>query len=110
VAGDVTVRLRDCEPPSLKSSWHDSVHVDHALNDDTTQCVGHSNSLQERKLRRLGHSTPPEAGSLAVRERSCVPTPHDTLHVVHVPQSSTTQSSGQLASLQPRVSSRYGHT
>ena len=100
------MRLRDCEPVP-----HDSVQVDQAPKDDTTQCVGHACSLQVRASRRLGHSTPPKLTSVtALRVRSCEPLPHDLVHADHALYSDSTQSCGQLAELQPRVSSRYGHT
>jgi hypothetical protein len=98
------VRLRDCEPP-----LQDSVHVDHALNDDTAQCSGHACSLQVRAWRTFAHSTPPKLTSVTgLRERSCEPLPHDAVHVDQALYSDSTQSSGQLLELQPRVSSRYG--
>jgi hypothetical protein len=100
------LRLRDCAPLP-----HDLLHADHALNDDTAQCSAHACSLQVRASRRFGHSTPPKLTSVTgLRERSCEPLPHEAVHVDQALYSDTTQSSGQLLELQPRVSSRYGHT
>ena len=103
----MTERLRDCEPPVP----HDLLHVDQALNAVTTQTTGHACSLQLRASRRLGHSTPPKLTSVTgLRVRSCEPVPHDLVHVDQALYSDTAQSSGQLLELQPRDSSRYGHT
>jgi hypothetical protein len=102
----MTDRLRDCEPP-----LHDSVHVDHAPNNDTEQCSAHACSLQVRASRTFGHSTPPKLTSvMMLRVRSCEPPPHDTVHVDQALNADTTQSAGQLSELQLRLSSRYGHT
>jgi hypothetical protein len=87
------------------------LHADHAPNDDTTQCSAHAWSLQLRASRKFGHSTPPRLTSVTgLRVRSCEPPPHDTVHVDQALYADSTQSSGQLSELQPRVSSRYGHT
>ena len=44
------------------------------------------------------------------RVRSCVPMPHDAVQEFQALYSVTTQSTAHAAALQPRVSSRYGHT
>ena len=100
-------RLRDCEPVP-----HDFVHADHAPNADTVQWTTHACSLHERASRRFGHSTPPYWTAVVMeRVRCCEPAPHDFVHVLHALYVDTTQSTGHLcASLQLRVSSRYGHT
>ena len=50
--GWATERLRFCEPPAP----HDLVQVDHAANDDTTQCTAHACALQPRVSSRYGHT------------------------------------------------------
>ena len=44
------------------------------------------------------------------RVRSCEPAPHDVVQADQAVYSVTTQSTAHAAALQPRVSSRYGHT
>jgi hypothetical protein len=50
-AAVITVRLRDCEP-----AVQDLEYVDHAPNDDTTQCTAHACALQPRVSSRYGQA------------------------------------------------------
>jgi hypothetical protein len=47
----VTLRLRDCEPPP-----HDVLQLDHAPNDDTSQCTAHGPWLHARVSSRYGQA------------------------------------------------------
>jgi hypothetical protein len=49
-------------------------------------------------------------GAVLERLRFCEPVPHDVVHVDQLPHDAMPQSVAHAAALQPRVSSRYGHT
>ena len=53
---------------------------------------------------------PPNVGSTVARLRFCEPAPHDVVQVDHAAKRLTMQYVAQVASLQTRVSARYGHT
>jgi hypothetical protein len=48
------LRERDCTPPPF--SPHDTLHVLHALNADTTQCSSHACALHARVSAKYGHA------------------------------------------------------
>jgi hypothetical protein len=89
---------------------HEVVHVVYALHCPTMQSTGHSCALQARFSAECGHAAPPNLGATFVRLRFCEPTPHDLVHVDQAPNEPTAQSVAHAASLQVRVSARYGHT
>ena len=103
--GAEVLRLRFCEPLP-----HDFVHVDHAPNAPTAQSMGHACVLQRRVSAECGHALPPLDGAEVLRVRFCEPSPHDFVHVDHVPNAPTAQSVEHACALQARVSFRYGHT
>ena len=74
------------------------------------QSIGQTWSLQVRVSPECGHTLPPSRGATFVRLRFCEPVPHDLVQVDHAPKRLTMQSVAQAASLQTRVSARYGHT
>jgi hypothetical protein len=104
--GSVAVRERTRVP--LPHVIEHAPHVAHSL---ITASTGQQCSLQERTSRKFEHSTPPKlTGVVTERVRSCEPTLHEAEQADHAPKSETTQSTEHELSLQPRVSSRYGHT
>jgi hypothetical protein len=103
--GSTVARLRDAEPVP-----HDLVHVDQAPKVGTTQSTAHGAVLQSRVSAECGQTAPPNVGPPVTRLRCCEPVPHDFVQVDHESKVPTSQSTGQAAPLQLRVSSRYGHT
>jgi hypothetical protein len=89
---------------------HVFVQADHALKRATTQFTAHGAALQVRVSAECGHALPPNVGATVARLRCCEPTPHDFVQVDHAAKRLRTQSVAQAASLQTRVSARYGHT
>jgi hypothetical protein len=103
--GSARVRLRVCEPTP-----HVMVQVDHDSNVPSTQSVAHAWALQVRVSSACGQAAPPSVGAVLGRLRFCEPVPHDVVHVDQLPHDAMPQSVAHTAALQPRVSSRYGHT
>ena len=103
--GGTLARLRFCEPTP-----HDLVQVDQAPKEPSTQSTAHGAALQVRVSAECGHALPPNVGAMVARLRFFEPPPHDLVQVDHALNESTTQSVAQAASLQTRVSARYGHT
>jgi hypothetical protein len=104
-AGSTMARLRDCEPES-----HDLVQAVQAPKVPTSQSAAHAWVLQARVSAECGHAAPPNVGSTVARLRFCEPVPHDLVQVDQAPKAGTTQSVAHAATLQLRVSARYGHT
>lgn len=71
----VTVRVRSRRPPP-HATEHEA-HADHML---TWQSRGHGDVLQACASARSGQSGPL---CVTLRERDCVPLPHDTVHGDH---------------------------
>ena len=84
--------------------------MDQAPNASVTQSVAHACTLQARVSAECGHALPPEVGSVCSRLRFCEPVPQDLVHVDQAPNAGTLQSTAHAATLQLRVSARYGHT
>ena len=103
--GAVLTRLRDWKPAA-----HDVEHVDQALNETSTQSTGQLWALQARVSAECGQALPPSVGSTVARLRFCEPVPQDLVHVDQAPNAGTLQSTAHAATLQLRVSARYGHT
>jgi hypothetical protein len=106
-------------PPNVGGTWvrvrewkplvHDLVQVDQAVKVPTPQLTGHAWSLQERVSAACGQTAPPNVAGTLTRLRLCEPVPHDRVQVDHESKVPMSQSTGQAAPLQLRVSSRYGH-
>jgi hypothetical protein len=100
-----TERERRCEPAP-----HDFVHgVQEPKLLSTTQSTGQLWALQLRVSCVCLHATPPLRGCTHVRERICVPVPHERVHVVHDDHCLTYPLSGQACWLQGRVSCVCAH-
>jgi hypothetical protein len=83
--------------------------VDHAPNDETTQCTAHVCASQLRVSSACGQASPPQVGASLLRLRDCEPpVPHDTVQVLQEPQALILQSVGHDAALQSRVSAECG--
>ena len=97
------VRERDCAPVP-----HDLVHVVQAPKVATWQSAGHACALHSRVSAECGQALPPKKGIVVLRERFCMPRPHDFVQGDHASNVSTAQSMGQLCALHERVSAVCG--
>merc|ERR1719313_1276106 len=83
----VTLRVRSFTPPPQSA-----LQVLHPLHISISQSMGQGKSLHVRSMVRGGQAAPPYAGwMLTLRLRSCMPTPHVTVHSPGT-QSLTSQS------------------
>jgi hypothetical protein len=95
-AATVTVRVRLCDPMP-----HETEHWDQPDQEDTTQSMGQAWVLHSWEPESIGHTLPPKWGATVTDlERDWVPLPQDTVQADHAEKEDTTQSTGQLRSLQ----------
>ena len=105
-AARVTLRDRDFVPKP-----HDCVHALNELQSEMAQLMAQSSVLHSRLSLRSGHTAPPfSACCTTVRERCCVPPPHDLVHVLHGVHGDTEQCTAHDPRSHWRVVSREGHS
>ena len=86
-----------------------NVPTAHAQHEVPHLCVPGQHVVQTRGCVSWGHALPPNFGAASTRLRCCVPEPQLTVQAPQDAHAPTTQSTGQAASLQARVSAECGH-
>ena len=91
---------------NAEANLHASWHGQHEVGSFWQRIVPGQHVVHARTSAACGQAAPPKRGTANVRERVCVPLPHDTVQLPHAAHECATQSCGQARALHDRVSAR----